>query len=208
MKPEDAARALGPPGRLSRFEKEAIFARVHAGRVSWFRRRRVQLAASVFAAAMVAAVALVVVIPTSREAEYTARGAESSTLVIRCGERDAADCRVGDRIVFDFGSKHPDLYVSLFARSEQGTVIWYLPSEEAMPSIALATNATAGVLDTVAVIDDTYVPGRYELFAVMSNRPLSRAEIRSFADSDRLVAPPGVDITTRAFVVRGEEPIR
>jgi hypothetical protein len=63
------------------------------------------------------------------------------------------------------------------------------------------------VLDRVAVIDDTYAPGTYELFAVVSPQPLTRADIRAFAQGNRLVAPPEVRIESRTFVLR-EEPSR
>lgn len=204
MKLEDAARALGPPGRLSRIEKDAILARVEAGRAGWYRRRRVQVGAAALALT-VAAATLFVVRPHETPAELTARGVEKVTLVIRCGDRAPGDCRMGDRIVFDFGSAAPSGYVALFARSRAGDVIWYLPGDESQPSIALATNAPSGVLDTVAVIDDSYTPGRYELFAVISRQPLSRADIRGFARGDQLVPSAGVHIETRAFDIRGKD---
>ena len=128
--------------------------------------------------------------------------------MIRCGEREPGQCQLGDRLVFDFGSAPPPGYVALFARAESGKVIWYVPSDEGAASAALATHTVAGVLDSVAVIDETYEPGRYEVFTIVSPRPLQRAEIRGFAQSDRLVAPSDIHVVTRSFVVRGEETLR
>lgn len=207
MKLEDAARALGPPGRLSRFEQDAILARVEASRGSWLRRHRAHAGAA-FAAVAAVAVALIVVVPSKPASdELTARGSAAFTLVIRCGERDPGECRPGDRLAFDFGGTPPAGYGALFARAATGTVIWYLPADEATPSVDLTVHAKQGMLDRVAVIDASYAPGTYELFAVVAPRPLSRADIRAFAQGDRLVAPAGVQIESRTFVIR-EEPQR
>jgi hypothetical protein len=203
VKLEDAARALGPPGRLSRFEKDAILARVEVSRGGWLRRHRVAVAAGL-STALALAVALIVVTPTTHRDELTARGSAGVTLVVRCADRDPGECRPGDRLVFDFGGAPPPGYVALFARAASGTVIWYLPADENAPSVDLTLHANQGPLDRVAVIDATYLPGTYELFAVISPSPLSRAEIRSFAQGDRLVAPSGVHIETRTFVIREE----
>ena len=205
MKLEDAARALGPPGRLSRVEKDAILARVEASRSSWLRRHRAGLGAGL-AAALAAAVALVVLLPRDRQDELTPRGANKMTLVVRCGDRDPGDCHLGDRLAFDFGTSPPAGYAALFARSETGKVIWYLPADEATPSIDLTDHLKQGMLDRVAVIDTSYAPGRYELYAVVSPRPLSRADSRAFAQGDGLVAPADVRIETRTFVIREETP--
>jgi hypothetical protein len=203
VKLEDAARALGPPGRLSRFEQDAILARVEVSRGGWLRRHRMHLAAGLSAAAAIA-VALIVVTPSSRHEELTARGSAGLTLVVHCGDRDPGECRPGDRLAFDFGGAPPPGHVALFARDANGTVIWYLPADEEAPSVDLTLHASEGMLDRVAVIDASYLPGTYDLFAVISPRPLSRAEIRTFAQGDRLVAPTGVHIETRTFVIREE----
>jgi hypothetical protein len=203
VKLEDAARALGPPGRLSRFEKDAILARVEASRAGWLRRHRVHLATGLSAAVAIA-IALIVIAPTTQRETLTARGSAGLTLVVHCGDRAPGDCRPGDRLAFDFGGAPPTGYIALFARAASGTVIWYLPDDEAAPSVDLTTHANDGLLDRVAVIDASYLPGTYDLFAVLSQRPLSRAEIRTFAQGDRLVAPAGVHIETRTFVIREE----
>jgi hypothetical protein len=62
-------------------------------------------------------------------------------------------------------------------------------------------HAAGGVLDTAIVLDG-YAPGKYELYAVVSDAPLLRAEIHSFAHGDQLIAPPGVHIETRTFTVQ------
>lgn len=200
----DAARALGPPGRLSRFEQDAILAQVEASRAGWLRRYRAHLGGA-FAAIVAVAVALIVIVPNKPSGgELTARGSAGFSLVLRCGERDPGECRAGDRLAFDFGGAPPAGYGAMFARSETGKVIWYLPADEATPSVDLTLHAKQGMLDRVAVIDATYAPGTYELFAVVSPQPLSRAEIRAFAQGDRLVAPSGVQIESRTFVIREE----
>jgi hypothetical protein len=211
MKREDAARLLGPPGRLSRVEKDAIFQRIDgrigAGGRSWFSRHRNALVAATLAVS--AAAVLFLVWPArSSTSELVARGSAEVPLVIRCGEREPGQCQRGDRLAFDFGSAPPAGYVALFSRAESGKVIWYVPSDEGSASVALAQHTVAGLLDSVAVIDETYEQGRYEVFAVVSPRPLSRAEIRGFAQSDRLVAPSDIQIVTRSFVIRGEETLR
>ena len=208
MKREDAARLLGPPGRLSRVEKDAIFERIDARGRSWFSRHRNALVAATFAASAAAVLFLVWPAQTSSTSGLVARGSEDMMFVIRCGEREPGQCQRGDRLAFDFGFEPPAGYVALFSRSESGKVIWYVPSDEGTASVELAKHTFAGLLDSVAVIDATYEPGRYEVFAVVSPRPLQRAEIRAFAQNDRLVAPSDIQIVTRSFVIRGEETLR
>lgn len=199
----DAARALGPPGRLSRYEQDAILARVEASRTGWLRRHQAHLGAAF--AVVAVAVALILIVPsTSSGDKLTARGRAGFSLVLRCGERDPGECRLGDRLAFDFGGAPPAGFGAMFARAETGRIIWYLPADEETPSVDLTLHAKHGVFDSVAVIDATYAPGTYELFAVVSPQPLSRAEIRAFAQSERLVAPAGVQIENRTFVIREE----
>lgn len=205
MKLEDAARALGPPGRLSRVEKDAILERIEASRRGWLRRHRAALAAGVSAAAALA-VALLVIVPRASRNDLTPRGTAEMTLVVRCGERDPGDCRPGDRLAFDFGGAPPAGYAALFARGQTGTVIWYLPADESATSVDLTAHLNEGILDRAAVLDHSYTPGHYELFAVISSRPLTRADIRAFAQGEQLVAPAGVHIETRSFVIREETP--
>jgi hypothetical protein len=205
MKRENAARLLAPAGRLSSLEKDAIFDGIAAGNRSWIARHWGALSAATVAVA--AAAVLFVVWPsgTSAPSTLTARGSASLPLVLRCGAREPGTCLRGDRLTFDFGTSLPEGYVAVFARGESGTVFWYVPAEEETASVALTEHTSAGVLDTVAVIDDAYTPGRYDVFAIVSQRPLSRTEIRAFAQGDRLVAPPDIHIESRSFVIRSEE---
>jgi hypothetical protein len=188
-------------------EKDALLARIESARGGWPRRHRSHLTAGF--AAVAVAVALVIMVParTGPVPELTARGAAGFTLVVRCGDREPGECRAGDRLVFDFGAEPPAGHAALFARVAAGQIIWYLPADEAAPGVDLSVRANQGVLDRVAVIDDTYAPGTYELFAVVSPQPLTRADIRAFAQGNRLVAPPEVRIESRTFVLR-EEPSR
>ncbi len=184
-----------------------MWSRIEAARTPWWRRRGTRVGAAGLASAIATMVVVLTVSSTRPPADdLTPRGAATVPLTLRCGvDREPGDCRRGDRLLFDFGAGEPRGFVALFARSPAGTVIWYLPSDEATASVAIDDHNSAGVLDTAAVIDQSYVPGRYELFAVLSDRPLSRADIRGFSRDDRLVAAPGVQIETRVFVVTAEE---
>lgn len=185
-----------------------MWAHVESARSPWWRRRATWGGAAGLASAIATVVVVLAVTSTRPTDDLTPRGTAGVPLTLRCGaDREPGDCRRGDRLVFDFGAREPHGFVALFARSPAGTVIWYLPATEAASSVALSEHASAGVLDTAAVIDRSYEPGRYELFAVISERPLSRAEIRGFARGDRLVAAAGVHIETRAFVITVEEEV-
>lgn len=209
MKHEDAARALAPAGRLSRLEKEAIWTRIEATRTPWWRRRTTHIGAVGLASAIATVVVVLTMTSLHRPAdELTPRGAAGVPLALRCGaDREPGDCRRGDRLVFDFGAAPPRGYIALFARSPGKNVIWYAPADDETASVAIAEHVSAGVLDTAAVIDSSYGPGRYELFAIISERPLARSDIRELARGDRLVAAPGVQIETRSFVVTIEEEV-
>ena len=204
MQLEDAARTLAPPGRLARQEKEAIWARIATARRPWWQRRTVRAGTAALAGA-VAACALVLVRPhgtPDRADGFTARGSAGIALTLRCSTtREPGDCRIGDHLAFDFGAVLPASHVALFARRADGTVIWYAPADETGATVPLADHAIAGVLDAAAIIDASYVPGPYELFAVLADRPLSRADIRGFERDGRLVPPPGIRVEVRAFTV-------
>jgi hypothetical protein len=205
VKHEDLARALAQPGRLSPLEKEALWQRIEARRRGgWWRPRVVIPAAGALAAAAVAVIVLVG--RPDRTETFTARGSASTGLVLRCGaDREAGDCRIGDRLAFDFGAQHGD-HVALFARSPSGVVIWYAPAASDGASLPLATHAATGVLDTVAVLDASYAPGRYEVTAVFSPRPMTRDDVRALERDGQLVPPPGGSIEVRSFTITAEAP--
>jgi hypothetical protein len=192
---EDLARLLAPAGALSRMEKDAIFERVIGQQRPWYRRRAWFIGAGALVAA---ACALLLLRPHAQTSTLTARGSDGVTLVVHCGSLAPGTCAPGDRLMLDFGSTPPDGYVALFARTPSGEVIWYAPPAD---SASIPLRAAGGVLDTAIVLDG-YAPGTYQLFAVMSDAPLLRAEIRSFARGDQLVAPPGVRLETRTFTVQ------
>jgi hypothetical protein len=201
---EDAARLLAPSGRLSRFEQDAIWNRIVATRTPWWRRPTLQLSAGLVIAAAVFAL-VIVTRPAPHTEELTPRGDASLALTLRCGAREPGVCLPGDRLGFDFGATDTRHYVALFARSPSGTAIWYVPADDGSVSLSLAEHTQSGVLDVAAVIDASYAPGRYELFAIVSPRPLSRAEIRGYARGDVLIPPPDVRIETRELVVNQEQ---
>jgi len=190
VKRENLARALARPDRLSRLEKEAIWQRVDTRLTAWWRRRVVWSSAG----ALAVAATVTIVMATKREPKETwqERGTSAVTLTLRCNPaRSPGDCRRGDRLVFDFDAER-DGYVALFARAPDGTVLWYVPGD--------------GVLETAALLDARYVPGRYEVVVLLSERPLSRGDIKSFARDGQLVPPHDVRIATRVFVVAEEGP--
>ena len=198
MDTEDLARLLAPPGQLSRIEQDLIFERVmdrgHR-RPPWYQRRAWFVGAGVVVTALCA---LLLVRPHDHRSTLTARGTAGVVLVVQCGNHAPGECESGDKLMLEFGATPPSGYVALLARAPDGDVIWYAP---AVDGASMPLNAVGGVLDT-AIVLDRYRPGSYELYAVISDVPLSRTEIRAFAQGDRLVAPPGVRIETRAFTVR------
>jgi len=192
METENLARLLAPAGQLSRLEKDAIFARVV--KPPWFRRPAVLAGDGLVVAA---AIALLVVRPQVPGGTFTPPRSESMTVVVHCGERTPGECVVGDKLMLDFGATPPDGYVALLARSPDGDVIWYSPPAD---SASIPLHVANGVLDTAVVLDG-YKAGTYQLFVVVSDVPLLRAEIKSFARGDDLVAPAGVRIEKRSFTV-------
>lgn len=213
MHDHDIARLLGPAGKLSRLEKEAIFDTVAAGlapALPWWRRGRVAIGAAC-AIAGLAVLAIVLGLGSRSgspsQATLAARGEGGATMIVRCGAHPADECASGDRLTFDFGSTPPQGNLGLFARAPDGTIVWYLPGDDATPTLALAGHTPGGVLDTVVELDRRYTPGRYQLFAIVSDVPMTRADIRALAVGDRLVPRPGVNIVDRTFVVRtGDAP--
>ena len=171
------ARLLsGRPG-LSRPEKEeildAVLAEVApqeevAERRGWF---------GVVGALVAAAAALVLVLvpgPAPEEETLTARGAgDKPVLTVVCAATsEAGRCNRGGELLFELADARRWRHAAVFAFREDDTVIWY--DDDA----ALEHDGATVLLPLRAKLGADHPPGRYDVAAVLSTRPLDRATIR------------------------------
>jgi len=173
-------RLLAGRDRLSRLEKEEILDNVL--RASAPRRSRWWLAA--LPAFALAALVLVLALPRSggRGSEFTARGGGKpvATFAATCNP-----CTPGGTLLFDTHGTTGFRYFAAFAKRADGTVLWYFPAESGA-SVDLVSQPTHGVLDRGIVIGPEHAPGTYRVYAVFSNEPLTRQQIRERFESGTL----------------------
>ena len=182
-------RLLAGRDRLSRLEKEEILDNVLRNATP--RRSRWWFAA--LPAVALAAVVLVVALPRSREqSEFTARGSGKpvATFAASC-----SPCTPGGTLVFDVHGTTGYRYFAAFAKRGDGTVLWYFPAESGA-SVDLVNQPTHGVLDRGIVIGPEHTPGSYRVYAVFSDQPLTRQQIRERFESG------GLQIVEQELVVK------
>lgn len=118
--------------------------------------------------------------PPPEPASFTARGrATGPQLTAVCAATDVAGtCSTGGELLFELADANAFTHVALFAFREDGTAIWYAPDDEAGQGLALERDVAMALLPRRVTLGPEHTPGRYTVAAVLSTRPLQRAEIR------------------------------
>jgi hypothetical protein len=185
-------RLLAGRNRLGRDEKEAVLEEVLSA-VAPRRRARRWFALAVPALALAALVLWLV--PRSQPAsEFTARGGDAhvATFAPKCN----GECTQGSKLLFDLQGTTGYRYFAAFAKTPDGSVIWYASGRD------LTRELEHGVLVDAIVLGD-HQPGRYRVFGVFSDRELSRDAIRElFDDQGRARLTAGVTVVEREVVIR------
>jgi hypothetical protein len=178
-------RLLAGPGRLSRPEKEAILAEVLATVERPAVVRRSHWWAIVFACAVAAA--LVLVLRSPREPVVGAddvlvpRGLGDATpqLAILCGDQPLARaCAAGSELGFEAAALGGLDHLAMYAKREDGTVIWYMPATADGRSLALDADHATVLVGERVTLGPEHTPGRYRLVAVFSAQPLDRDAVK------------------------------
>lgn len=196
-------RLLSRKNRLTRDEKDVIFARVLA---QTGRRRQRRWPALVFALAGAAAVILVIPWPwaardRSAEPSFASRGDGSAAVFdLACAGQRTRTCHLGQTLVFDLQATSYR-YFAAFARRDDGTVIWYFPDSATGRSLDLRDRTRDGVLDRGVALDATHGAGHYHVYGIYSAAPLSRDDIKSRFRPGASDLGPETSIATRELVV-------
>jgi len=198
MKPE-IPRLLAGRDRLSRPEKEEILEAVLAGVAPARSTRWWWLTAPAVVAA--AAVTLLVAAPWRESGprdELAARGGgtPSAALKLHCAEA----CTTGAKLLFDLDGTSGYRYFAAFARRGDGVVLWYFPDTPEGTSVDLDAAKTSGVLDRSIVLGGEHTPGRYQIYGVFSQAPLTRAQLHEAFTGDS--AGPGTAVVAQELDVR------
>jgi len=202
-----ATRLLSRRNRLTRGEKDEIFARVLAETAP---RRRVRWPSLAFA--LVAATAAFVVVPRllgapgpgERRAEapgFTARGDGATAFGLVCSGQASATCPLGQTLMFDLQGA-PHRYFAAFARRDDGAVIWYFPDAATGRSLDLSERLSHGLLDQGIELDAAHGAGHYRVYAIYSAAPLSRDDIKSRFQPGARDLGVETAIATRELVVQ------
>lgn len=198
--PTDAELAGLLSGRSgpSVLDKEAAFEAVMAEQP---RRRRFGWHAAIWPMTAVAAVAValaVVVVPTEpAPSEFTPRGAADPGLTLSCVRKEApAPCVPGATLLLDVRPKARP-YFGAFARSPEGTIIWYLPAADQ------PTRKQDGLLSQGFELSGVHGGGTLEVFGVFTDRPMTRPQLKAALD-DGLKSTDAVSVVRRSLTLSGE----
>jgi hypothetical protein len=108
-------------------------------------------------------------------------------------------CRRGDTLLLEVAPGDWPHFAA-FARRDDGTVIWYAPSDDGR-----SATATPGVLASGIVLDEVHRPGVYHVYGVFSRAALDRAAIRArFQPGSAATAAsagPDTAVVVRALVI-------
>jgi hypothetical protein len=107
-------------------------------------------------------------------------------------------CRPGDTLLLEVAPADWPHFAA-FARRDDGTVIWYSPTDDGASAVA-----TSGVLASGIVLDDVHRPGTYRIYGVFSRAALDRVAIRArFQPGSDQTASAGPDtaVVVRAVVI-------
>ena len=188
---KDLDRLLAGGARLSRPEREAILGDV-LDRVGAAEPQRQQTGWFGIFAALAVAAALLLALGVSlragpgeseRDDVFTARGVDAGpqlTLVCKRGEI-FGPCSNRSELMLELASLGEWTHVGVFARGPDDTVIWYEPGPEGRTTpLPTKPEAHTVLLPRRVDLSENHPPGRYEVTAVLSRAPLSRADIKSF----------------------------
>jgi hypothetical protein len=185
---DDAIHLLLARGRLSGAARERILARVlgalAAARAPW---RRLAPRAAAWASAAAAAGAAVVLLlarapspsslPSPAPMPLAARGAAGAPFVqARCAGRPPAQCRRGDRLLFEVDGAEGGGLLAAYAEPAAGERIWYFPTVTGHLG-AIPAGAGHVVVPEAARLGDEHAPGRYTLHLLVLDGPATRAEL-------------------------------
>lgn len=204
MQPKELARLLSGRNEPSVLEKEAAFATLSRLLVSPRSRQRTLAAVlggilSLSGAAAAIAFFLPLASHPPDNEEFATRGPtdRSPALRLACIAADTSEvpCRVGGTLTFEV-SKVPETarFFAAFARRPDGAVLWYFP-EPAGRSMEL--KPTPHLLSQAVRLGAPHVPGDYEVFAVFSSEPMTRAEIKAALGTNLTPTGPVVLVKRR-----------
>lgn len=206
-----AARLLSGRRGLSRQDKEDVLEAVlgHASDLAPVEPPSTSRWGWIGILGALAAASLVLVIAPravhrSPEGEFTARGGTSEPgLTVLCSEGfTPGECAEGRSLVFEVADRGGWTHVGLFAERPDGAILWYVP-EAGGRSIALELEGEMSLVPREVELGSEHPPGEYTLVAVLSRRPLTRAEIRHAAErSGKVLAPPGIRVLERKLTIR------
>jgi hypothetical protein len=185
---DDAIRLLLARGRLPGAARERILARVlravAAVRAPWRRLARVRAAAWVSAAAAATGATVVLLLarapsppPSPIPLRHAARGAAGAPFVqARCEGRPPAQCRRGDRLLFEVDGAERGGLLAAYAEAPAGERIWYFPTVAGHWG-AIPARAGHVIVPEAARLEGEHAPGRYALHLLVLDRPATRADL-------------------------------
>ncbi len=146
-----------------------------------------------------AAVICFAVVPASiwlnpGEPSFVARGADGN-LRLECS--GARGCSIGDALTFDL-SNPPRPWFAAFARSTNGTVVWYFPEADTAKSVGVQD----GLLSRAVTLGPEHSVGAWTVYAVFSDGPLDRPSIRAAFSADGKLDRPDTTLIKRTLTIR------
>jgi hypothetical protein len=164
-------------GRLSAPQRERIWARlswsapVRGGVRGW--RLRLGIAIPV---AGVAVAVLAIRLGSDRRDPFVAKGGGGSRIAIECDHGALTACPAGSKLIFRDARAGQPAYLEAYADpvGHAGERVWYFPARDrTAPRLDAGEGA---LLRDAVVVGPEHPPGDYAIHALVSTRPLDRAE--------------------------------
>ncbi len=191
MDDAELARLLSGRDRPSVLEKEQMLEHIEqeVEREQAASRPRVALRIAAWGAPLAAAAALALWwFAPAREPELAARGTAhapqvappvAASLSVRCLRSGApAPCRRGGALGFVLAGVGERRHFAALSVRADGTVLWYLPAPSER-SLELSPGAGEQAVERLIELGDEHAEGHYAVYGVLSDGPLTRAQVRA-----------------------------
>jgi hypothetical protein len=178
-------RLLAQKDGLAVTEKEELFERIQA-------QLRVPLPRRVPgwtwpAVAAAASLILPVVYLSRPSSDLVARGGGSAVSVeIHCiPAAPDGTCATGRKLVFRALNAQGLKSMGALALNPQGTAVWYFPVTGSDTTVDLSQSGPGGLLQQAVVLGPEQPPGLWDVYLVLHQRPMTRAEVRAAVEHKR-----------------------
>lgn len=130
-------------------------------------------------------------------------GGQVPSFSVNCiGSSEPGVCRQGDKLAFRLSPPEGKPYFGAFAhRATNDAVIWYFPENSLSLTIKVTDKNQSGILSKGIQLGMEHPAGRYQVFGVFSDAPLTREKIKAlFGDHFEIKSTSAV-VSSVSFIL-------